>query len=205
MISHKYKFIHAAIPKCGSKSIRGALAPYMDLRGWDDQSSLITHHANFKKIEKYIKEQNLNWDEYFKFLVVRNPWDRLVSGFFHILKQKGKHRRPDQSLWRNSTFRDFIIGKSQVCIDRTFVKKSYMSYMLDMEGKIITDFIIRFENIQKDFDIACDKIGIPRKKLPHKNKTKHKHYSEYYDDETRQIVAEKFAQDIEYFGYEFGE
>tara|TARA_Y100000310_G_C20458964_1_gene704400 strand:- start:310 stop:597 length:288 start_codon:yes stop_codon:yes gene_type:complete len=77
-----------------------------------------------------------------------------------------------------------------------------MQYLNFGEG---TDFLLRFENLQEDFDELCEKIGVSPKKLPHANKTqyRHKHYREYYTRETRNIIRDKYKEDIKKFGYTF--
>ena len=149
-------------------------------------------HQTIVEVQNQVTKQQ--FDEYFKFAFVRNPWDREVSLYKYVVKTK-EHNYHKQCI-QLTDFAHYIKVRNVKMQQHDFISK---------HGKNLLDFIGRFENLQEDFNTACDKIGIPRQQLPRVNKTNHKHYTEYYDDETRQIVAEKYAKDIEHFGYEFGE
>ena len=64
-------------------------------------------------------------------------------------------------------------------------------------------YIIRFENLDYNFRELCNLIGLPYKKLPIFNKSKHEHYSKYYDNELIELVHKKFKDEIDFFGYKF--
>ena len=184
LISHKHKFITIDIPKTGTTSVNYALHCIEEEHDFTvemSQKASMRHATYSQCIAKFPNCKN-----YFSFAFVRNPWDRLVSYWF-FKKYNSKRKIP-----KDVPLIDFLLDTTetdQYSLVKDFGEKS---------------FIGRFENLQEDFDIICDKIKIPRQELPHANKTNHKHYTEYYDDETREIVAKKYAKDIEYFGYEFG-
>jgi hypothetical protein len=192
MISHKHKFVFVHINKTGGTSIEVILRKLS--RNWTGQ-----HHL----IKKYrrLADTKHGFENYFKFTIVRNPYDRLLSNYFYrklMLKDNRVHDLSFKNWITNSRDGNYSFEN---CLSR----HTQLDWIVDENGEVIVDFIGKFENLQEDFDTICDKIGIPHQQLPHKNKSKHKHYTEYYDEETKQIVAEKYAKDIEYFGYKFGE
>jgi len=189
-LSNQKKYIWFLIPKCGSNSIRNFL----------HKNSEIVSNEQFKEAVR----TGIDWENYFKFIIVRNPWDRLLSAWQDKVRKQWdeKYRFPQFRIKYFEQFhdKDFSFFVKNCEINRDPHLRS-ISELVDISG---IDFIGKLENLQEDLGIICDKIGIPRQQLPHTNKTNHKHYIEYYDDETREIVAEKYAKDIEYFGYKFG-
>ena len=76
------------------------------------------------------------------------------------------------------------------------------NWLSDEGGNFLMDYVFKLED-PNGMDKVFNDLKIPKVKLPYKNKNGHKHYTEYYNDETRDIVAEKYAKDIDYFGYKF--
>jgi len=198
MINHEYKCIFVHVIKTGGASIATALNMKEDTGRNVTREEQVPHypkcHLSAKEIRKTVGEEI--WNSYFKFSFVRNPYDKVVSQY---------HFNRGQWKLENASFKEYVNYWKNGGQISTFPQ--YHSHYLNEE----LDFIGRFENIQQDFNTICNKIGIPLKKLPHINKSrnfardkaKHKHYTEYYDEETKQIVAKKYAKDIEYFKYTF--
>jgi len=182
MISHSHKFLFIQIQKTATSSINSVLAPHMEC-----DYTKISRHAKYAEASKFYPESK----NYFKFSFVRNPWDRLLSFYLFKKTDRASMKIPD-----DLSLKDFILAANG---QTAFNQKSYV------EGFDENCFIGRFENLQDDFDKICDTIGIPKNKLPLTNATDHNHYTEYYDNETRRLVSEKYAKDIEYFNYKFGQ
>ena len=211
MISHRHKCIFVHINKTGGTSIESWF-------GTSYTSGAKTYKTNKHQIARKMRKQfPAEWKSYFTFSFVRNPWDKEVSDYYFC--KNHKYRIQAQTI--SEYFQK--LAKSR----RSMWNSNQLHWLCDGNGKQIVDFIGRFENLQEDFNIVCDRIGVLRSKLPHclrggalgpgdmkklsdrgvtsDTRDSKKPYWEYYNDETRKIVAEKYAKDIEYFGYEFGE
>jgi hypothetical protein len=173
------------------------------LYGYDGNYRL--HHLPANLIKEYVSEKV--FQTYFKFAIVRNPWDRLVSEFFW----RQQIRKEDCG-----TFEQFVRSLNKwypndrltpckppflyYCDHAHFLSQS--RYIFDTKGRQLVDHIFCFENIQEDFAFFRQKLGVYIG-LEMKNKTSHRHYSHYYNRVTQQIVHDYYQEDIKRFGYSF--
>ena len=214
LISHKHKFLFVHIAKTGGTSVRSTLNrlrwsdPYFIPQFICSRISHWTGHRIGAKIPRHAKAiaayEMLPRDVYdalFKFAFVRNPWDLQVSSYHHLKRERphlvGERDFESFLRWKLDPARPY-----QYHIDTSIALQS--DYLIDLHGKVIVDFIGRYENLQEDFRHVCATIGIAQPPLAHKRQAKDRSsYQKYYTDETASLVAEYFRADVELFGYTF--
>ncbi len=176
-----YVFIH--INKTGGTSIKKAL--YLPQN----------HHATAIDFKKEIGDKR--WGKRFKFTFVRNPWDKIVSQYHYQLQRTQKYKNYSFAQWIEEKY-----VEKKIPLKYKILYIPQVKWITDKDGKIMVDFIGKFENIEEDFSKICKIIG-KKRGLPHLKKTKHKSYREYYNEETKEVIRNHFKRDIEMFGYKF--
>jgi len=187
-------FIH--IPKAAGISICRAL--FGNLGGG---------HTTISKYELIYPKAD--FDQRFKFTVVRNPWDRVVSAFYFLKEGGFGDENPQwlkQHIHRYKDFESFVVNElASEAVQEKLHFKPQVLFLQNDHGAIPVDFIGKFENLSDDLAVISKRLGI-ESNLEHNNKTqgrKQASYRDNYNEQTKEIVRELYQGDIKAFGYEF--
>jgi hypothetical protein len=169
--------------------------------GTSIQRALNIRHEHKTAREKIEEIGRKRWENKFSFAVIRNPWDKVVSHYHYRVKsnQTGLKTNPVEFKdWVKLTYGNqdpFYYNNPKMFMPQT-------DWIADRDGQILVDFICRFEKLEQDFECVCKKLG-KTAELSHFKTTKHSHYRDYYNQETREIVSSWFEKDIRNFDYHY--
>ncbi|MBN2016833.1 MAG: sulfotransferase family 2 domain-containing protein [Candidatus Cloacimonetes bacterium] len=209
MISHKHQCIFIHIPRCGGTSIEYIIWPNEEDRNvnnlWMGFISKYKNKYQTGGLQHLLATQiqvevgNTVFKKYFKFAFVRNPWDKAVSQFLYM-KQR-MDLRSFIGMDKNDDFKKYLY----LIQKKSHVQwKPQYTFLENKDGKVLVDFIGRFECFENDVLRILKKIRFDKiVKIPHIMKSKRIHYRFYYDSESEEIVRNIYKIDISKFGYSF--
>lgn len=145
------------------------------------------NHISAKEIKERVPESV--WNNYYKFCVVRNPWERIISHYYFIHTSEP---RP--------AFADYLESNKWI---NKLRERSYGLYTID--GEIAVDKFCYFENLANDLEEVRKHIGIPEPLELPKRKSKYRKdkrdYREILGNKEKERIAELFKDEIELHGY----
>lgn len=190
IISPSRRFIFIHVVKAGGTSVTNSLRPFLPVA-----ERATTHHKHIWASQ--LRPLIADYDDYFSFGFVRNPWDRLVSNFFwwQQVDKRGWDTTRYDRLIRGRRFHDYALGGDWL------ITNNCRDFLYDGDRRLVTE-IGRFEHLASDFAKIARRIGLSCE-LGWSNRSLHHDYRQYYTSETVQLVADRFKADIDLFGYDF--
>jgi hypothetical protein len=208
-IARRFLFIH--VPKTGGNSLFQALREYSDERiitpgpvqdgierfgTVNDAYPTIVKHSSLSEYQAALPTEV--FQSLYKFAVLRNPWERMISWFFsphRQLPQKARRLWQGAGEWSREKFLAFLTRRQATRHYTCLPGAPTLSHDLD--------FLMRFERLDEDFAEVCKRLEIPARPLPKYNRSTRQHYSHYYDDDLVALVGGMFPEEIEFGGYRF--
>lgn len=181
-ISTKKKFIWFRVAKVGTRSILKHLV-----------NSRVELTA-FELMQVYYLPGRFK--NFFKFGFVRNPWDRLASGWQQMIVKNNHFGMPEeirQPLMHLPAFIERMETNPVILTNHHFKPQHEL---LDLNN---LDFLGRFETFERDFRTIMATVDVPVKRVPHYNRTGIKDYAGFYDQELREKVYRLYQKDFQIF------
>ena len=205
IISPNHKYVFVAVPKTGTHAVRQALRPHMGAGDMEQVGLFVKRqfpipdlakvghgHISLEQLRKFMDPAK--FAEYFKFAFVRNPFDRFISYCSFITRERGGFKTDPQKVMR----RVLANPPSEHVL---FWPQN--TFLVDGEGKLLTDYVGRVETMQQSFEFIASKIGVPAVQLDKVNATERSAYRDYYNQELIDGVAKLYADDLRLFEYDF--
>ena len=229
MICTAYRCLFVHIPKAAGQSIEQYFMNRLNLDWEKDRDQLLlgrnpdrscgTEKLAHLSAEEYVRCGHVGPAEFeslFKFSFVRNPFERIVSEYRY------------RNYMRHRSFRDFVLNKlpPRGWDDQYRHVMPQFDMLHDAQGRLLVDFVGRFENLEADFAEVCRRLGLEGAELRHRNRSdkwtrklrrrarnllywngenNKSGYRAFYDEETLEAVSQLYRKDIETFGYHFAE
>tara|TARA_B100000609_G_C17203255_1_gene429404 strand:- start:841 stop:1473 length:633 start_codon:yes stop_codon:yes gene_type:complete len=191
------KTIFVRIPKAAGKSLSNTFF-----------GCLVGSHIKLRDYQIIYNEEEFN--NFYKFTIVRNPWDRVVSAYY-FLKEGGASgsdlKFSKRFLSNIDSFEDFVINHLSKKHIFGYIHFQPQYQFLSIGNSIQMNHIGYFEKLQEEFNFLKEKLGrFDINNLEKNNVTKSrnfKSYKKYYTKKSRKVVSELYKKDIETFKYAF--
>tara|TARA_B100000131_G_C17994675_1_gene564007 strand:- start:136 stop:789 length:654 start_codon:yes stop_codon:yes gene_type:complete len=191
VVSIEKKVLYFHLPKTGGSSI----AELLRSNNMDDRVLTNKRGINEEKVV-YFKKVLSDWEQYYKFTFIRDKFDLLISLYNYDRQLNGEYSLP-----KDVTFEQFI--KEHVGVrDPLYTTRIDQYYLTHVNNHCMFDFIGRFENYNEDLNIVCEKLGIENTQIrANVGNYDRSRKDEYYTEELKQIVRDKFPDEIKTFGW----
>lgn len=212
IISFKHKFIFVKSRKTGGTSVQVALSEFCgpdDIitgaikredgtieenygKGQNTDKFFTDHpHPTVEQIKDWLEQKGYNWEDFYSFTVMRNPFDLIVSRYHWDVAGKGKQETSIEN------FRYWIVDYLKSGRYKTDLQRQYVK---DNRDNQFVSSVYYYESLDLGFELILEKLGLPKTSLNFNLKSGYRdksiHFGEYYTKGLVELVLDYFSEDF---------
>ena len=223
LVSHRYKFIYTKTRKTAGSSVESYFEPFCmgdgewtqrhfreeyvsaaGIIGFRGKAANVGAARWWNHMPACLIRERLGedtWRSYFKFCVIRNPFEKAISAFYHSNRHDRSGRPRQKALWTDEDpqlFEEWLEHRPPPIDRDTFC----------IEDRFALDGVIRHETLMPDLQRICQRLGLrwEPERLPAFKagiRPPQATAQRLYTPRSRQLVREAYRFELRYFSYNF--